>query len=605
MTFAPPPAAGPTDPWLTCPGCTSDLLADPGFQTWRVCSSCGRHFSIPADDRVALLADDGSFHSLAAGTDPAALATPATTALDRLAGVEERPLLDNAIVTGTATLGTHRIAIIALDDQLMGTHPGVLGAEKIVGALEYALEKQLPVIIAMAGGRSTSIAPGPLASVQQHRLAIMMANLQYAGLAIIGVITHPTPGPLFAAIASQCDYLVAEPGATVGVFWTAPSSLDSLLHAVSATDLLTMGWVDGIIPRNQQRDRLIDVLDVLDHASLDPVPPRQAPPELALGRAFPRLTRLVGNHNQPDDPQLRTAIGWFGDRPAAVAWQDPAAPAGSDPVAALGTLRRLARLAGRFALPLIMIANAPAAREPEMLPPGDAFVAGKLNTTLALLPVPIVSLAVGPIHGQLATTIMTGDRRHMLTTAACYLATDLQPMRGRNPAQQTTWPAIECQRLGMIDEVIERATADDWADDPAIIRTLEESLRLLERRGSRALVEQRQRRARRADQPSEAGLAAIRWEIAEWADIQRSVRGSLDDLRASIEKRLPADVRPGLGEIVARLRHQQQSLRPDRLELSDAMARLRERRDDWQDELRQRIFRLNHPHDDTQERNQE
>ena len=44
-----------------CEGCGSDLAADALYARFRVCSACGRHYSLSAHERIDLLADAGSF----------------------------------------------------------------------------------------------------------------------------------------------------------------------------------------------------------------------------------------------------------------------------------------------------------------------------------------------------------------------------------------------------------------------------------------------------------------------------------------------------------------------------------------------------------------
>src|SRR6187402_3288118 len=57
---------------LTCPSCSNNLMADDRFLSYRVCGDCGRHFSIGARERVALLVDSGVFQELdAPAEDPA------------------------------------------------------------------------------------------------------------------------------------------------------------------------------------------------------------------------------------------------------------------------------------------------------------------------------------------------------------------------------------------------------------------------------------------------------------------------------------------------------------------------------------------------------
>ena len=46
---------------LTCPSCDHLLSGDALYEAFRVCPECRRHFWLPARERVALVADYGSF----------------------------------------------------------------------------------------------------------------------------------------------------------------------------------------------------------------------------------------------------------------------------------------------------------------------------------------------------------------------------------------------------------------------------------------------------------------------------------------------------------------------------------------------------------------
>lgn len=45
----------------SCEGCGRSLEGDELFARYRVCSQCGRHHSLSARERIALLADPGTF----------------------------------------------------------------------------------------------------------------------------------------------------------------------------------------------------------------------------------------------------------------------------------------------------------------------------------------------------------------------------------------------------------------------------------------------------------------------------------------------------------------------------------------------------------------
>ncbi|MBI4505819.1 MAG: acetyl-CoA carboxylase carboxyl transferase subunit beta, partial [Chloroflexi bacterium] len=88
-----------------CPGCATPLGAQPLYQLYRVCDICHHHFTLPAQERIAQLADPGSFHEThrrLAPVDPLGF-SDRLPYRERLRQAQQRTGLVDAAVTGTAT----------------------------------------------------------------------------------------------------------------------------------------------------------------------------------------------------------------------------------------------------------------------------------------------------------------------------------------------------------------------------------------------------------------------------------------------------------------------------------------------------------------------
>src|ERR671934_727874 len=86
----------------TCPGCGSHYREDELERNLRVCPHCGHHFPVPARERVAQLADKGSFVEADASlrsADPLEFFDLRPYA-ERLAEAEVATALGDAIVSG-------------------------------------------------------------------------------------------------------------------------------------------------------------------------------------------------------------------------------------------------------------------------------------------------------------------------------------------------------------------------------------------------------------------------------------------------------------------------------------------------------------------------
>lgn len=581
-----------TDLDITCPSCGADLSADSSFLTFRVCEACGRHFSMPALERANTIVDAGTFRMLLdQPSQPDADEDMQASALDRLASARERGVVQEAIVTGTGELGGTAVVVIALDDQLVGSQIGALGAEKIIHALDHALSRRIPVISIIAGGSST-MHLGPLAVVQGARIASTAAQVQAQGIPMIGIVTHPTSAAVFNSFASLFDLIFAEPGTSVGVVWAADRPLDAMQHAVSEADLLENGWIDGVISRPDQHTRLANTVSLISRHTVD-VPPMEATLPTELDRPLVEyldvvvapFTELRGDRVEYDDRGVVTGIGAIGSMPVAVAVQDSRVTTNTN--AAIRKIQRLARFAGRFELPLVMVVDGPEPEQPFSVSPGESFAAAKLSAMMSVVPIPVVSVGVGTVQGLVSNMMMFGDRRMMAEHAHYRLAGGTRGnawMPGGSLNETREWSALECHRMGLIDQVIEMPEGGAVADPWMAVRMLREDVHAavmeLSRLGQRRLIERRAR-AQRELGHTEEGVAAVLGELREWQDVQQSVKGSIDEWRDKLEQRMGSSdwrerleqrpqltnfQRPDLSELGARLKARQERLKQELLE---------------------------------------
>jgi hypothetical protein len=243
----------------------------------------------------------------------------------------------------------------------------------------------------------------------------------------------------------------------------------------------------------------------------------------------------------------------------------------------LRKVQRIATLAGRFEMPLILVVDAAVENGTIRVTPGESLASSKLANTIAMLPVSVISVGAGRVQGLASVVMMTGDRRLMLDGSHYHLPGNGVSRGGRVPSQASGhyWSARECERLGLIDGIIDEPPAGVQADPSLPARMLRTELIYLltelSRVGPRRLVETRQRRHRMLGQETEAGLAAIRGELRDWQDVQQSVAKSLEEWRGRMGQRMASQPRlsfqrPDLGEIAARLKARPKELRQELLE---------------------------------------
>ncbi len=580
---------------LTCPSCSNDLMADDRFLAYRVCGGCGRHFSIGARERVSLLVDAGVFQEL---DTPAELPSSDHERLppaERLAEYQHQQVIGEAVVTGFGSIGGCYTAIVALDDHLVSHSLGAILSGKVIAAFEYARREKLPLVLLAAGG-TQKVPAGPLSLAQGSRLATAAAQLHLDGVVMIGVLTQPMSTGVFATLVSHCDVLYSEPHVSLH---EGGGGLDARETDTSAASLLAGGWIDGIIERPHLAAEIgrcvetvtavgiarpaVDGSRISDVRATGDRPMENARPVAAPGideclrLLVPDAMHVRGDRVRGDNPAAICGIGRLDT--VSVAFAGLVRPDGPiEPEAAAIAARkitRLARLASRLELPLVILADGGESEAQVPFSVELAYAGSSLASTLALLPVPVVSVGSGHITGALATLMMNADRQYLMSGAVVFPppepATGWQPGR---PAGSRTGvdaiSAVDCLRLGLIDGVIpapDQRDAAAWA--AAIRREVLQALAELGGTGQRRLLDTRVLRQRALGQSTPDGLAEARselWALQEWQrSVERNVERSLGEWRGRWEN-LKANQpklnfqRPDMGDLAARMRARRSEL---------------------------------------------
>ena len=179
-----------------------------------MCRTCGYHFVVGALERIAQLADPGTFEEAASGlrsADPLAFVDMIPYP-ERLAAAAAATGLDDAMVVGRAEIDGHRCALATMEFEFVGGSMGSVVGEKFARAVDLALEDSMPLIsVASSGG--ARMQENVLALMQMAKTTCAVDALNEAGIPFISVLSHPTTGGVMASFAALGDVIIAEPGA--------------------------------------------------------------------------------------------------------------------------------------------------------------------------------------------------------------------------------------------------------------------------------------------------------------------------------------------------------------------------------------------------------
>src|SRR3990170_2400827 len=166
----------------TCPGCGSHYRDEELVKSLRVCPQCGHHFPVRARERIAQLADPGSFIEEDAdlrSADPLGFfdVRPYT---ERLAEAEVATGLGDAIVCGAATIEDEECRLAVMDFAFMGGSMGSVVGEKFARACESAVAASTPLVSVSASG-GARMQEGILALMQLPKTVCAIEELHEAG----------------------------------------------------------------------------------------------------------------------------------------------------------------------------------------------------------------------------------------------------------------------------------------------------------------------------------------------------------------------------------------------------------------------------------------
>jgi acetyl-CoA carboxylase carboxyl transferase subunit beta len=248
--------------WAKCLTCGEILFNKELEKNLRVCNKCGYHYKLSAADRIAITADDATFVEIDAdlrSTDP--LGFPDYE--KQLAKFQERSKLPDAIVTGTCEIGGIPAMIGVLDFTFWGGSMGGVVGEKVVRAMEKAIEAKLPVVMVIASG-GIRVNEGLSGLMQMAKTSAACARLHQAKIPYIVVLTDPSMAGVLASYGSLGDFIISEPGLLTGLTADRVAQQAQVIHVPDnfrkAEFALEHGQIDRIVTRRELKSTIIKLL---------------------------------------------------------------------------------------------------------------------------------------------------------------------------------------------------------------------------------------------------------------------------------------------------------------------------------------------------------
>jgi acetyl-CoA carboxylase carboxyl transferase subunit beta len=254
--------------WVKCKSCHSLMYYKEVENQNYVCPKCGFHLRIGVKERIALLADEGTFtehDSTLHPVDPLEF-VDSKSYKQRIEEANKKTGKTSSVVSGSIKMNGVSAQIVIFDFAFMGGSLGSVEGEKIVRATNRAIENKEGLIILSASG-GARMQESTFSLLQMSKTSAALAKLAKHKLPYISVLTDPTMGGVSASFATLGDIIIAEPGALIGfagqrvIEQTIGSALPDGFQR--AEFLLEKGSVDMIVNRNDLKNTLADLLTLL------------------------------------------------------------------------------------------------------------------------------------------------------------------------------------------------------------------------------------------------------------------------------------------------------------------------------------------------------
>jgi acetyl-CoA carboxylase carboxyl transferase subunit beta len=262
--------------WSKCPSCSAVLYATDLEKNANVCPKCGYHNRISARERLDLLLDpEGRFEIGVEVTPVDSLKFKDDKRYpDRLLDAEKSTGETDALIVMQGAVRNVAVVAAAFEFEFMGGSMGSAVGERFVRGVHACLDQGLPLVCVTATG-GARMQEGLFSLMQMAKTTAALTQLAARKLPFVSILTDPTMGGVSASFAMIGDVVIAEPRALIG--FAGPRVIEQTVREKlpegfqRAEFLLEKGAIDMIVDRRQMRDKLANVLTLLQRQAPSPV----------------------------------------------------------------------------------------------------------------------------------------------------------------------------------------------------------------------------------------------------------------------------------------------------------------------------------------------
>ena len=191
--------------------------------------------------------------------------------IDRLKEAKNKTKLNDAIRTAVGKSCGRDLVIACMDFSFIGGSMGSVVGEKIARAIDYSINKKIPLLIISKSGCARMM-EAAISLMQLVKTSAKLAQLSEAKIPYISLCTDPTTGGTTASFAMLGDVNISEPGALIGfagprvVKDTTGKDLPDGFQ--TAEFVLDHGFLDFITHRKDLKKKINLFLDLIQNKKI-------------------------------------------------------------------------------------------------------------------------------------------------------------------------------------------------------------------------------------------------------------------------------------------------------------------------------------------------
>ena len=264
---AKPSSKSSVDLWVKCKGCDTPIYRKVLDEKLKVCDKCGFHHKLSSFERLNLLTEPGTFQELFADIKPVDPLDFGEEYRQKLEKDQKKTGLNDAVLTGTADIANHKVALGIMEFYFRGGSMGSVVGEKITSIMEHAADNKMPCVIVTCSG-GARMQEGVFSLMQLCKTNGAVNRMAEAKVPYIVIMTDPTTAGVAASFAAVGDVILAEPGAIIG--FSGRRVIEQTIRQKLPPDFQTAefyqkhGFIDQVVHRRHMKKALIRILNFFD-----------------------------------------------------------------------------------------------------------------------------------------------------------------------------------------------------------------------------------------------------------------------------------------------------------------------------------------------------